>query len=357
MQDDKNLVLDLEGWQASIKDAEDVEALNEIIGRHPGIIPSAGDAAAWACNQRDIKAMNQSRNSHGQMVAQIQGYYIPNPSGSARTEPIKRILESEKSKYLPHRIKVQKAREKREADAKAEPMIKTSNSSSSTGMASSKAAMVDGGKAPAKSNTRGRRAEDRRHMQEVNMQKELLTALTGAGDADVLRFNQLKKRKKPVKFARSAIHNWGLYSVEPIAANEMIIEYVGEKVRQEIADLRERRYEKSGIGSSYLFRIDEGHVVDATKKGGIARFINHSCMPNCTAKIIRVDGDKRIVIYALRDIARGESDALFFFFFPSSFSPFLSCPFFSLSSPLFLVSLIRESLLHLFFFFSFCIPH
>ncbi len=87
----------------------------------------------------------------------------------------------------------------------------------------------------------------------------------------------------------------------------MIIEYVGEKVRQEIADLRERRYEKSGIGSSYLFRIDEGHVVDATKKGGIARFINHSCMPNCTAKIIRVDGDKRIVIYALRDIARGKS--------------------------------------------------
>lgn len=136
------------------------------------------------------------------------------------------------------------------------------------------------------------------------MQKELLTALTG--DADVLRFNQLKKRKKRVKFARSAIHNWGLYSLEPIAANEMIIEYVGEKVRQEIADLRERRYDKSGIGSSYLFRIDDGHVVDATKKGGIARFINHSCMPNCTAKIIRVDGDKRIVIYALRDIARGK---------------------------------------------------
>jgi len=86
----------------------------------------------------------------------------------------------------------------------------------------------------------------------------------------------------------------------------MIIEYVGERIRQEIADLREIRYTESGIGSSYLFRIDEGTVVDATKKGGIARFINHSCSPNCTAKIIRVGGTKRIVIYALRDIEKGK---------------------------------------------------
>ncbi len=288
VQDDDNLILDLDGWQTTIKDVEDVEALNEIAG--PQILPSGGNLMAWACKQRDIKSINQTRIGSSQASAHIRGYYVPNPTGSARTEPIKRILESEKSKYLPHRIKVQKARERREADAKDEPT------------AAAKAA--EAAKTAPKTNTRGRRAEDRRHMQEVNMQKELLAALTG--DADVLRFNQLKKRKKPVKFARSAIHNWGLYSLEPIAANEMIIEYVGEKVRQEIADLRERRYEKSGIGSSYLFRIDEGHVVDATKKGGIARFINHSCMPNCTAKIIRVDGDKRIVIYALRDIARGE---------------------------------------------------
>jgi len=58
--------------------------------------------------------------------------------------------------------------------------------------------------------------------------------------------------------------------------------------------------------SSYLFRIDEDTVIDATKMGGIARFINHSCTPNCTAKIIRVDNTKRIVIYALRDIAANE---------------------------------------------------
>jgi len=123
----------------------------------------------------------------------------------------------------------------------------------------------------------------------------------------VFKFNQLKKRKKPVKFARSAIHNWGLYAMENINKDDMIIEYVGEEVRQQIAELRENRYLKSGIGSSYLFRIDDNTVIDATKKGGIARFINHSCMPNCTAKIIKVEGSKRIVIYALRDIAQSMS--------------------------------------------------
>ena len=285
VQDDEDLALDVDGWQISIKDAEDMRALK--LGAGPLAKPTAGNLMAWACEQKVVKSMNRTKLDN---TAAIRGYYVPNPTGSARTEGMKRILESEKSKYLPHRIKVQKAREKREEDAKNAP--------------SGASRVVEAPKNMPKTNTRGRRAEDRRHMQEVNLQKELLSALTG--DADVLRFNQLKKRKKPVKFARSAIHNWGLYSLESIAANEMIIEYVGEKVRQDIADLRERRYDKSGVGSSYLFRIDEGTVVDATKKGGIARFINHSCMPNCTAKIIRVDGEKRIVIYALRDISKGK---------------------------------------------------
>lgn len=100
--------------------------------------------------------------------------------------------------------------------------------------------------------------------------------------------------------------------MENINKDDMIIEYVGEQVRQQISEIRENRYLKSGIGSSYLFRIDDTTVIDATKKGGIARFINHSCMPNCTAKIIKVEGSKRIVIYALRDIAQ----SMFQFLFP-----------------------------------------
>jgi len=79
---------------------------------------------------------------------------------------------------------------------------------------------------------------------------------------------------------------------------------VGEKVRQRVADMREIRYEKQGVGSSYLFRMVDDDIIDATKKGGIARFINHSCDPNCMAKIIKVDGTPRIVIYALKNIAK-----------------------------------------------------
>ncbi|KAK5936676.1 histone methyltransferase set1 [Knufia obscura] len=286
VEDDEDIVPDVRGWQASLVDDEDLSLLDDVL--HQKVPLDIGNSTAWAWKQEQLR--NQGRNVAFGAVRRepvIEGYYVPNPSGSARTEPIRKILESEKSKYLPHRIKVQKARERREAEAEnaTTTQVKT---------------------APElpKASSRGKRADDRRTVKDIDRQREMLK--DHGDDADVIGFNQLQKRKKPVKFARSAIHNWGLYSLERIQTSEMIIEYVGERIRQEIADLREIRYTESGIGSSYLFRIDEGTVVDATKKGGIARFINHSCSPNCTAKIIRVGNTKRIVIYALRDIEKDE---------------------------------------------------
>ncbi|KAK9135512.1 hypothetical protein Syun_014842 [Stephania yunnanensis] len=101
--------------------------------------------------------------------------------------------------------------------------------------------------------------------------------LAAAEGADLLKITQLKARKKRLRFQRSKIHDWGLVALEPIEAEDFVIEYVGELIRSRISDIRERQYEKMGIGSSYLFRLDDGHVVDATKRGGLARFINHSC--------------------------------------------------------------------------------
>ncbi|EEY18089.1 histone-lysine N-methyltransferase [Verticillium alfalfae VaMs.102] len=242
------------------------------------------DPLLWLWRRNRVREVNNLDQSAEKSLA-IEGYYVPNPTGCARTEPIKKILNSEKSKYLPHHIKVQKAREAREARVQ-----KDGKTAPTTAPAP----------APTKGNSRANRANNRRHV--TALQDEMKSS----GDPDVFKFNQLKKRKKPVKFARSAIHNWGLYTEENINKDDMIIEYVGEQVRQQISEIREVRYLKQGMGSSYLFRIDENTVIDATKKGGIARFINHSCMPNCTAKIIKVDGSKRIVIYALRDIARTE---------------------------------------------------
>lgn len=60
-----------------------------------------------------------------------------------------------------------------------------------------------------------------------------------------------------------------------------------------------------GIGC-YMFRIDDFDVVDATMHGNAARFINHSCEPNCYSRVINVEGQKHIVIFALRKIYRGE---------------------------------------------------
>lgn len=253
-------------------------------------VEDIGDPQAWLWRRERIKALN-SWDGSGEVVG-IEGYYVPNPTGCARAEGIKKILNSEKSKYLPHHIKVQKAREERERAGKGGKV---------KAMAEVNITRVAPDHVPSQSNARDTRAKQRDH----NSSLEKTQKVFGQA-SDVLRFNQLKKRKKPVKFARSAIHNWGLYAMENIAKDDMIIEYVGEQVRQKIADLREIQYTKSGIGSSYLFRIDDDTVIDATKKGGIARFINHSCAPNCKASIIRVEGSKRIVIYADRAIGQSK---------------------------------------------------
>lgn len=109
---------------------------------------------------------------------------------------------------------------------------------------------------------------------------------------------------------RSHIHGWGLFAKIEFPQDSMIVEYMGEVVRQVVADAREKQYEISGEGSCYMFRLDLERIVDATKIGCMARFMNHSCQPNAYAKIINVDTefgpDKKIMVFALRDIKSGE---------------------------------------------------
>lgn len=122
--------------------------------------------------------------------------------------------------------------------------------------------------------SRSNRANARRRAQgleEINQVQRAVALSKGETAANELsfKFNQLQTRKKHLRFARSPIHDWGLYALEKISRGEMVIEYVGEVIRAQVADKREKAYERQGIGSSYLFRIDEDLVVDATKKGNL----------------------------------------------------------------------------------------
>ncbi|XP_056174705.1 uncharacterized protein LOC115686186 isoform X3 [Syzygium oleosum] len=123
------------------------------------------------------------------------------------------------------------------------------------------------------------------------------------------RYKQAKGWKRLVVY-KSGIHALGLYASQFIYRGEMVVEYVGEIVGLRIADKREREYQSGRRiqckSACYFFRIDKEHIIDATRKGGIARFVNHSCQPNCVAKVISVRDEKKVIFFAQRDILPGE---------------------------------------------------
>jgi SET domain-containing protein len=55
-----------------------------------------------------------------------------------------------------------------------------------------------------------------------------------------------------------------------------------------------------------MFRLDDNRVIDATLSGGLARYVNHSCNPNCVAECVQIDRENKILIIANRRIQRGE---------------------------------------------------
>ncbi|HZF27133.1 MAG TPA: SET domain-containing protein-lysine N-methyltransferase [Steroidobacteraceae bacterium] len=109
------------------------------------------------------------------------------------------------------------------------------------------------------------------------------------------------KRPALLKVERSRVHGRGVFALRRIRKGTRIIEYAGERVSHEEAD---RRYEGRGPDDNhtFLFVLDDSTVIDAGVGGNEARFINHSCEPNCESVI---EG-KRIYIYAIRTIEPGE---------------------------------------------------
>jgi hypothetical protein len=105
---------------------------------------------------------------------------------------------------------------------------------------------------------------------------------------------------KKYKVKRSKIQGRGIFAATRIRRGQRIIEYIGERISSDEADLR---YEDDTMDRhhTFLFSVDENIVIDAAQKGNSSRFINHSCAPNCEA----VNEDGRIFIEAMRNIQPG----------------------------------------------------
>ena len=99
----------------------------------------------------------------------------------------------------------------------------------------------------------------------------------------------------------SPIQGLGAFATERIRRGTRLIEYAGERLTPKEADARYPDDER-GRRHTYLFAIDDDVVVDAAVNGNDARFINHSCDPNCDAVI----DDGRIWIETIRDVEPGE---------------------------------------------------
>jgi uncharacterized protein len=101
---------------------------------------------------------------------------------------------------------------------------------------------------------------------------------------------------------RSALHGFGVFALEPINKNKRIIDYAGELIHNSKSSAREAEYLEEGC--IWVFRINRAWSRDAGVGGNVARFINHSCTPNCW---VEVDvPTKTIWIRASRRIYPGE---------------------------------------------------
>jgi len=116
------------------------------------------------------------------------------------------------------------------------------------------------------------------------------------------------RQKEHVCLGRSDVAGWGSYILHGVRKGEFIGEYVGELISQNEADRRGRVYDQNNC--SYLFNLNSEWVVDAQNRGNKLRFANHSLEANCHARILLVNGDNRLAIYASRDLAPG--DELFY---------------------------------------------
>jgi SET domain-containing protein len=105
-----------------------------------------------------------------------------------------------------------------------------------------------------------------------------------------------RQRTVQIEVRESGVHGRGVYAAQAIPEGARIIEYTGERVSWEAAP------DNPDDPHTFNFGLENGDVINPEAGGNDARWINHSCDPNCEA----VEEDDRVFIYAMRDIQLGE---------------------------------------------------
>ncbi|KAF9328472.1 histone methyltransferase set2 [Podila minutissima] len=114
------------------------------------------------------------------------------------------------------------------------------------------------------------------------------------------------KQNAPVDVVKTEKKGFGLRSIEDVPAGTFVMEYIGEVLPHSSFVKRTREYSQAGVKHFYFMSLQSDEVIDATKKGCLARFINHSCNPNCHLEKWVVGSKLRIGIFTIKRVAEGE---------------------------------------------------
>ncbi|KAI4387974.1 hypothetical protein MLD38_000356 [Melastoma candidum] len=109
-----------------------------------------------------------------------------------------------------------------------------------------------------------------------------------------------------MQWFRCGKKGFGLQLLEDVHKGTFIIEYVGEVLDMPTYEARQRDYAAKGHKHFYFMTLNGSEVIDASAKGNLGRFINHSCDPNCRTEKWMVNGEICIGLFAIRDIKKGE---------------------------------------------------
>ena len=114
--------------------------------------------------------------------------------------------------------------------------------------------------------------------------------------------SEKKSPASPVyRVKNSPVHGRGVFASRKILAGSLVIEYEGDRITFAQACKNEAARD-DGSTHTFLFSLEDGRVIDGGSNGNDARWINHSCAPNCQAS----EEEGRIFISTLHDVARGE---------------------------------------------------